>query len=232
MSERSGWSRQGQTIPIPKNSFSSRNLPLRFRIFVVYVMNFTIYRSEEHDLIKGCSRGDRHAQQRLFDMYSPRMLGICRRYVKNTMQAEDVLVMAFTKVFERVNQFKGEGSFEGWIRRITVNEALTALRRSRVMTVETDLECAEYELHYESLSDHLEAEDLLRLIEKLPPGYRVVFYMYGKEGYSHKEIADALGISENTSKSQLSRARVFLQKMLSESAAADNQKFNQDGKAT
>ena len=195
-------------------------------------MNFTIYRSGEQDLVKSCSRGDRHAQQRLFDLYSPRMYGICRRYVKNTMQAEDVLVMAFTKVFERIDQFKGEGSFEGWIRRITVNEALTALRKSRLMTVETDLEHAESEMHYESLSDHLEAEDLLRLIEKLPPGYRIVFNMYAIDGYSHKEIAETLGITENTSKSQLSRARVYLQKMLSETAWAKNQKFSNDGSAT
>lgn len=195
-------------------------------------MNFTIYRSEEHDLVRGCSRGERHAQQRLFDLYSPRMYGICRRYVKNTMQAEDVLVMAFTKVFERIDQFKGEGSFEGWIRRITVNEALTALRRSRVMTVETDLEHAEYEVHYESLGDHLEAEDLLKLIEQLPPGYRIVFNMYAIDGYSHKEIAEQLGISENTSKSQLSRARVYLQKMLGETAWAHKQNMSNDGSAT
>lgn len=195
-------------------------------------MNFTIYRSEEHDLVRGCSHGDRHAQQRLFDLYSPRMYGICRRYLKNTMQAEDVLVMAFTKVFERIGQFKGEGSFEGWIRRITVNEALTALRKSRVMTVETDLEHAEYALDYESLSDHLEAEDLLRLIEQLPPGYRIVFNMYAIDGYSHKEIAEQLGITENTSKSQLSRARVYLQKMLSETAWANNEKISNDGSAT
>ena len=196
-------------------------------------MNFTIYRSEEQDLVRACSRGDRQAQQRLFDRYSPRMFGICRRYLKNTMQAEDVLVMAFTKVFEHIHQFKGEGSFEGWIRRITVNEALTALRKTRVMTVETDLEHAGGELHYESMSDHLEAEDLLKLIDHLPPGYRIVFNMYAIDGYSHKEIAEQLGITENTSKSQLSRARVYLQKMLGETAWAHNEKkISNDGSAT
>ena len=195
-------------------------------------MNFTIYRSEEQDLVKGCIHGDRHAQQRLFDLYSPRMYDICRRYLKNTMQAEDVLVMAFTKVFERIHQFKGEGSFEGWIRRITVNEALTALRKSRVMTVETDLEHAEFAHDYESLADRLAAEDLMKVIEQLPPGYRVVFNMYAIDGYSHKEIADHLGITENTSKSQLSRARVYLQKMLSETAWSNNEKMSNDGSAT
>lgn len=186
-------------------------------------MEFTIFRSKESDLISGCRRGDRHAQQRLFDLYSPRMYGICTRYVKNAMQAEDVLVMAFTKVFERIEQFKGDGSFEGWIRRITVNEALTALRKSRVMMIQTDLEHAECELDYDSLSDHLEAEDLLRLIEKLPPGYRIVFNMYAIDGYSHKEIAEQLGIAENTSKSQLSRARTHLQKLLAETAWDEKQ---------
>ena len=92
-------------------------------------MELTIFSAKETELIQGCRRGDRHAQQRLFDLYSGRMYGICLRYVKNPMEAEDVVVIAFTKVFERIDQFRSEGSFEGWIRRIAVNEALTHLRR-------------------------------------------------------------------------------------------------------
>ena len=180
-------------------------------------MDFTIYRAKEDDLVKGCKRGDHHSQQRLFDLYSARMYGVCSRYVKNTMQAEDILVMGFTKVFEKISQFKGEGSFEGWIRRIMVNESLSYLRKTRAMMIETDLEKAEREPDYDRLASHLEAEDLLKMIEKLPPGYKVVFNMYAIDGYSHKEIAEALGINENTSKSQLSRARVYLQKLLAES---------------
>lgn len=179
-------------------------------------MDFTIHRSREEDLINACKRGDAHAQQRLFDLYSPRMYAVCRRYLRNPMQAEDALVMAFTKVFERINQFRGEGSFEGWIRRITVNEALASLRKSRVMMIETDLDLADREPDYDRLSDHLEAEDLLKIIEGLPPGYKVVFNLYAIDGYSHKEIAAQLGITENTSKSQLSRARAYLQKILAE----------------
>lgn len=159
------------------------------------------------------------------------MYGICRRYVKNSMQAEDVLVSAFTKVFEKIGQFKGEGSFEGWIRRIIINEALTSLRKSRAMMIETDLQQAEREPDYDGLSDHLEAEDLLRLIERLPPGYRVVFNMYAIDGFSHKEIADHLGISENTSKSQLSRARTYLQKSLAD-VGWDERKTINDESAT
>lgn len=179
-------------------------------------MNFTIYRSSEKDLIDGCRRGDSHAQQRLFNLFSPRMFSICRRYLKNPMQAEDVLVIAFTRIFEKIDKFKGEGSFEGWIRRIVVNEALTALRKSRAMMLETDLDQADRQPDYSSLADQLEAEDLLKMIDELPPGYRVVFNMYAIDGFSHKEIAEQLGISENTSKSQLSRARSYLQKVLAD----------------
>ena len=195
-------------------------------------MDFTIYRAKEEELIKGCRRGDHKAQQQLFDLYSARLYGICSRYVKNTMQAEDILVMTFTKVFERIHQFKGEGSFEGWLRRITVNEALTYLRRSRTMVVETYLEQADREPDYDRLGDHLEEEDLLKMIEKLPPGYRIVFNMYAIDGYSHKEIAEQLGINENTSKSQLSRARAYLQKLLLETDWPSNQKFNKHESTT
>lgn len=180
-------------------------------------MEFKIYRAKEEELIKGCLRRDRNAQQQLYDLYSAKMYGLCYRYVRHAMEAEDILVTAFTKVFERIAQFKGEGSFEGWIRRIMVNEALTYLRKSRSMYLETELEQADREPDYDRLGDHLEAEDLMKMIQELPAGYRLVFNMYAIDGYSHKEIAEHLGISENTSKSQLSRARVYLQKMLAES---------------
>lgn len=188
-------------------------------------MDFTIYRAKEEDLVRGCKRGDRHAQQRLFDLYSGRMYGVCSRYVRNSMQAEDILVMGFTKVFEKISQFKGEGSFEGWVRRVMVNESLSYLRKTRAMVVETDLEKAEREPDYDQLADQLEAEDLLKMIETLPPGYRIVFNMYAIDGYSHKEIATELGITENTSKSQLSRARSYLQKLLAETDCHMNQKL-------
>ncbi len=179
-------------------------------------MEFKIYRAKEEALIKGCLRREKSAQQQLFDLYSAKMYGLCYRYVRHAMEAEDILVTAFTKVFERIEQFKGEGSFEGWIRRIMVNEALTFLRKSRTMYLETDLEQADREPDYDQLSDHLEAEDLLKMIQELPAGYRLVFNMYAIDGYSHKEIAEQLGISENTSKSQLSRARTYLQRLLLE----------------
>lgn len=195
-------------------------------------MEFKIYRAKEDELIKGCLRHDRNAQQQLFDLYSSKMYGICYRYVRHAMEAEDVLVTAFAKVFERISQFKGEGSFEGWIRRIVVNEALTCLRKSRAMYLETELEQAERQPDYNKLCDHLEAEDLLKMIQDLPAGYRLVFNMYAIDGYAHKEIAALLGISENTSKSQLSRARAYLQKMLAENDCVSTTKMSNDESAT
>lgn len=179
-------------------------------------MEFKIYRATEEELLKGCKKRDHHAQKRLYDTFSPKMYAICYRYVKDSMEAEDVLVTAFTKIFERIDQFKNEGSFEGWIRRVVVNEALTYLRRNRSMYLETELEAAGREPDYTSMSDHLEAEDLMNMIQELPVGYRMVFNLYAIDGYSHKEIAEQLDISENTSKSQLSRARTYLQRLLAE----------------
>ena len=187
-------------------------------------MDFKIYRANEDELIKGCVRRERNAQKRLYETFSSKMYALCCRYVKDSMEAEDVLVTAFTKILDRIDQYKGEGSFEGWIRRVVVNEALTYLRRNRSMYIETELEAADREPDYQLISDHLEAEDLLNMIQELPAGYRIVFNLYAIDGYSHKEIADQLSISENTSKSQLSRARVYLQKILAEREATPKQK--------
>jgi RNA polymerase sigma-70 factor (ECF subfamily) len=177
-------------------------------------MRFQIYRAQEVKLIERCKEHDPHAQEVVYQRFSGKMLALCYRYVKSQAEAEDVLVMAFTKVFERIDQFKGEGSFEGWIRKVTVNESLSHLRKTKNMYLETDLEAAEREPDFGRLETQLEAEDLMKMIDGLPTGYRIVFNMYAIDGYSHKEIADQLGISENTSKSQLSRARALLQRNL------------------
>lgn len=177
-------------------------------------MQFQIYRARETELIEACRRNDRTAQKALFDRMAPKMLSVCRRYVRDKMEAEDILVMSFTKVFERIGQFKSEGSFEGWVRRIVVNESLTFLRRNKMMYLETDLESVERESPSALQETGLEAEDLLRLIQELPAGYRMVFNLYAIDGFSHKEIAVQIGITESTSKSQLSRARTHLQARL------------------
>ena len=126
------------------------------------------------------------------------------------------MVTSFTKLFERIDQFKGEGSFEGWMRRIVVNESLSYLRRNKNMYLDTEIEAVDRSPDYAQLENHLEAEDLLKMVNDLPTGYRMVFNLYAIDGYSHKEIAEQLEISENTSKSQLSRARALLQKKLIE----------------
>ena len=195
-------------------------------------MEFKIYRAKEDELIKGCLRRDQSAQRQLYDTFSSKMYSICYRYVKDSMEAEDILVTAFMKVFDKIGQFKGDGSFEGWIRRIIVNEALTYLRRNRSMYLETELEQADREPDYSMLGDNLEAEDLMNMIKALPTGYRSVFNMYAIDGYSHKEIADHLGITENTSKSQLSRARTYLQKMLMETGWTSTKKISNNEPAT
>jgi RNA polymerase sigma-70 factor (ECF subfamily) len=189
-------------------------------------MGFQIYRAKETELIEKCLRNDRQAQHALYKMYAGKMYSLCCRYVKDRMEAEDVLVTAFTKIFERIGQYKGEGSFEGWIRRVMVNESLTYLRKHKNMYLETDIEEASREPNYQQLENQLEAEDLIKLIEELPSGYRMVFNLYAIDGYSHQEIAEQLGISENTSKSQLSRARALLQRRLLEQEKKSLQNTN------
>lgn len=179
-------------------------------------MQFQIYRARETELIEGCRRKERAAQKALYEHLAGKMFAICCRYTKDRMEAEDVLVTAFMKVFERIDQFKNEGSFEGWVRKIVVNESLSFLRKNKSMYVETEIEAADHEPDLGRVDNQLEAEDLLKMVSELPSGYRIVFNLYAIDGYSHKEIADQLGISENTSKSQLSRARSYLQNKLLE----------------
>ncbi|MEM7106875.1 MAG: RNA polymerase sigma factor [Bacteroidota bacterium] len=188
-------------------------------------MTLKVTESEEHLLVEQCRKKDQKAQKDVFNTYSSKMLGVCNRYLRDLDQAEDVMIGGFVKVFGKIEQYKGDGSFEGWIRRIMVNEALTFLRKNKNMYLEVDIEVADREPDYNTLGNTLEADDLLKLVHDLPTGYRTVFNMYAIEGYTHKEIAKQLGISENTSKSQLSRARVLLQKQLLKSEAAINQKL-------
>lgn len=167
----------------------------------------------EKELIAACIRQNRKAQQLLFDQYSPTMNGTLKRYLKRTEDREDVLVEAFYKVLTNIDQFKGNGSFEGWIRRIVINEALMFLRKKHNfnMTVEID----DIDVPWRSkVQAELEAQDILDLLEQLPTGYRTIFNLYVLEGYKHREIAELLGISINTSKSQLILAKKRMQEML------------------
>lgn len=170
----------------------------------------------ETDIIKGCLKGERKAQQQLYEAYSKKFLAICMRYVKDRDHAEDVMIEGFMKIFEKLPQYEAKGSFEGWMKRIIVTQSLLTLRNNKNLNMEINtenhLETAEsaYELN------HLEAADLMELIKELPVGYRTVFNLYAIEGYSHSEIGDLLGITESTSKSQLNRARNVLKQKIAD----------------
>jgi RNA polymerase sigma factor (sigma-70 family) len=138
------------------------------------------------------------------------LLGVCVRYAKDTFEAEDMLQLGFIKVFKKVSEFRGEGSFEGWIRRIMVNTAIEVYRKNQRTLNVVDIDHVYDEPQSMFDMTGLETKDLLTLIRQLPVGYRIVFNMYVIEGYSHKEIGEQLGISEGASKSQLSRARALL----------------------
>ncbi|MGB3180131.1 MAG: sigma-70 family RNA polymerase sigma factor [Cyclobacteriaceae bacterium] len=174
----------------------------------------------EKQLAEGCRNNDRKIQRQLYEHFSPLMMTICRRYINDSSQAEEVMLGGFMKVFKKIDQYEGNGSFEGWIRRIMVNESLSWLRKHKTLSLEVSLEHAEHTYDQE-IADHLVTnKDLMDMIAQLPHGYRAVFNLYAIEGYSHKDIADKLGITESTSKSQLSRARQMLQRNL---AATQNE---------
>ena len=177
----------------------------------------------EENLIRACQRQDAAAQREVYNRYARRMLGVCGRYIRDEMEAEDVMIGGFMKIFEKIDQYQFAGSFEGWMRRVMVNEALMQLRRNPNPYTEVSIENAPHDtVVTRADTDALEAEQLLKLVQRLPDGYRTVFNLYAIEGYSHKEIAEQLGISENTSKSQLSRARTLLQEKLRQTEAEAN----------
>lgn len=163
----------------------------------------------EKSLIKKAIANNREAQQQLFAQHSPKMLGVCRQYVKDLHHAEDLMLQGFLKVFTNLQKFKYEGSFEGWIRRIMVNTCLSYLRKKNVIDL-SDEDYVFNDAATESL-ENTSVEDIQKLIDLLPEGYKMVFNLFAIEGYKHSEIAKELGISESTSKSQLFKARKLLQ---------------------
>ena len=168
-------------------------------------------------LVKACIEGDRDAQRQLYDSLSPKMCPVCLRYMGSREEAEDVLQEGFVTLFSKLDSYSGAGSFEGWARKIFVNTALMQLRKNNVLKESEDLEGAwDISSQDPTVIQNIGYQEILELIESLPPGFRTVFNMYVIEGYSHKEIGEALGISENTSRSQLQRARVILQKKILE----------------
>ncbi|MEM9896623.1 MAG: sigma-70 family RNA polymerase sigma factor [Bacteroidota bacterium] len=179
----------------------------------------------EERLINDCLKGKSVAQKQLYDRVSARMLAVCIRYIRDRQEAEHVMIGGMIKVFDKIAQYSGDGSFEGWVRRIMVNESLMYLRKNSAMTLNQDLEGAENMGAATVENVDLETEELLNMVNEMPVGYRTVFNMYAIEGYSHAEIADQLSITENTSKSQLSRARKYLQARLSEATQQEQKEI-------
>ncbi len=164
------------------------------------------------DWIEGAKLGETRAQKAIYDALSAKMFAVCMRYMGDRDSAEDVLQDGFVTLFSKLDSYSGVGSFEGWARRIFVNTALMSLRKKDALKNSEEVDSARHISSDEPTAiEKIGYSDLLKLIAGLPPGFRTVFNMYVIEGYSHKEIADALGISETTSRSQLGRARALLQ---------------------
>lgn len=181
----------------------------------------------EADIIKGCVNGERSFQKSLYEHFASKMLGVCMRYAKDKSEAEDMLQEGFLKVFQNINKFKNEGSFEGWVRRIMIFTAINVYKY-RLRKYKEDLDREEYDAPYnDGIIDKISAKEIMMLIHQMPEGYKVIFNLYAIEGYTHKEIGQMLSIAEGTSKSQYSRARQFLQQALAKHYQILNEPFQE-----
>jgi len=175
---------------------------------------------KEEIVIKALKIEDRKVQKWLFTKYSRLFLAICRRYVKVQEDAEDVLLRGFYKIYKNIPQYSGTGSFEGWMKRIMINESLMFLRKNNNFKLKVEISNIEIKTKL-TIQDQLEAEDIIKLLDKLPTGYRTIFNLYVVEGYKHREIAEELGISINTSKSQLILAKKRLRDLIKKEGLLD-----------
>ncbi len=164
----------------------------------------------ETDLIKGCQKKDRRIQQEVYNTYGAKVLGICRRYMKDRERAEEMVMNTFLSVFQKINQYNN-GSFEGWILKIAVNCCLMELRKKTNFNQEVSPDTIQLPVEGNTL-ENIYHEDIEKMLSTLPEGARIIFNLYAIEGYKHKEIAEQLGISEGTSKSQLNYAKEKLKK--------------------
>jgi RNA polymerase sigma factor (sigma-70 family) len=180
------------------------------------------------NIIKGCLAGNRRDQELLYRRHSARLYAVCLQYSGNDEEARDILQEGFIKIFENLVHYKHEGSFEGWMRRIVVNTALEKFRSNHNLYRVDDIDLIPEPDADPETEDYsgLEAVDLLNIIRELPPKYRMVFNLFAIEGYSHKEIGQMISISEGTSKSNLSRARMILQKKVSYSMGVNKKAVN------
>lgn len=175
---------------------------------------------EETEIIKLAVENNRQAQQQIYSRFSSKMLSVCRQYIKDIQLAEDVMITAFMKVFTNLKNFEHKGSFEGWIRRIMVNECISYLRvQKKVKFTEDEIYVEE---SFNAIDSKFSTDQIQFLIDALPDGYKMIFNLYAIEGYKHNEIAKMLGINEGTSKSQLSHARKMLQTQITILKKQDN----------
>lgn len=166
-------------------------------------------------IIQDCKQNKRSAQKKLYDVYSPIFLGICLRYAKDKAEAEDMLQDGFIKIFTKISKFSGKGSFEGWMKRIIINTSITSYHKNKKYNRLYNIdEINEINIKSNLNKSNFSEEELLKVIRTLPKGYNIIFNLYAIEGYKHKEIAQLLNISINTSKSQYSRAKKLLRKKL------------------
>jgi len=177
---------------------------------------------DEKKLIQACIKEDKSAQKALYDLFSAKMYFVCLRYARHEAEAQDILQDAFIKVFDKLDSFRFNGSFEGWVRRIMVNTALNYCRKSTYKYENIGIEDYQDKVVNSKAISRLSEQELLGIIQQLPDGYRMVFNLYIIEGYSHKEIAEMLSISENTSRSQLAKARKWMQNVLEKLKTSNN----------
>ncbi|MBS1661651.1 MAG: sigma-70 family RNA polymerase sigma factor [Bacteroidetes bacterium] len=164
----------------------------------------------ERELIEGCLKKDSRCQRRLFDLFAGKMMSVCRRYARDEKEAEDMLQESFVRIFSFINQYRSEGSLEGWLRKIVVNCCLNIIRKRKPSFSEIDEEQPNAPSIAPQALSTLDEDQLLKLIAALPDGYRLVFNLYVLEGYDHNEIGEMLNITAGTSRSQLSKARGLL----------------------
>ncbi len=179
-------------------------------------------------LIEGCISGRRQSQNELYQLLAGKMFVVCQRYSKSREEAEDILQEGFVRVFTYIHQYKFNGSFEGWVRRIMVNCALQRYRIKKDMHAVLDIEKVSIDNYEtENILSRIGAKELLEMVQKLSPAYRTIFNLYVFEGMKHREIAELLGISEGTSKSNLSDARAILKKAIHHSMLSENKNINE-----
>ena len=178
------------------------------------------------ELIQACINGDRHSQSKLYQLFVPKMFAVCLRYSKNREEAEEIVQEGFLQVFKSLKNFRHEGSFEGWVRKIMVYCAIQHYRRKSKMHPVVNIEKAEVEeTGNDDALTQLSKKELLKMVQALPPAYRMVFNLYVFEGLKHREIAEYLGISEGTSKSNFFDAKVILQRAVSNSLKVAKQNY-------